>query len=151
MTEEFSNYDIESFHTFVQYLIARGPEAAAGGHFGVRVRHWTRFYDICHFCAIDWDFIGKVESIYVGKDWINRMTHTKNCFRCNLVIEWSWSRIFSFLPIFQEGNSDRSHQKILFRLIKGNTYEGPARRPQSHLLIGRYSPRISISLSFPLL
>ena len=66
MTEEFSNYDIESFHTFVQYLIARGPEAAAGGHFGVRVRHWTRFYDICHFCAIDWDFIGKVESIYEG-------------------------------------------------------------------------------------
>ena len=66
MTEEFSNYDIESFHAFVQYLIARGPEAAAGGHFGVRVRHWTRFYDICHFCAIDWDFIGKVESIYEG-------------------------------------------------------------------------------------
>ena len=67
MTAEFAEYDIESFHTFVQYLIARGPEAAAGGHFGVRVRHWTRFYDICHFCAIDWDFIGKVESIYEGE------------------------------------------------------------------------------------
>ena len=66
LTDEFEAYDIESFHAFVQYLIARGPEAAAGGHYGVRVRHWTRFYDICHFCAIDWDFIGKVESIYEG-------------------------------------------------------------------------------------
>jgi hypothetical protein len=53
-----------------QYLIARGPEAAAGGHYGVRVRHWTRFYDICHFCAIDWDFIGKVESIYEDATWL---------------------------------------------------------------------------------
>ena len=36
MTADFAEYDIESFHTFVQYLIARGPEVAAGGHFGVR-------------------------------------------------------------------------------------------------------------------
>ena len=62
-TEQFSDYDIESFHRFVAYLNARGPEAGASGDIGIRVRHWTRYFDICRVCDVNWSFVGKVESI----------------------------------------------------------------------------------------
>jgi chondroitin 4-sulfotransferase 11 len=61
--DKFIDYDVESFHRFVAYLSARGPEVGAKGDFGIRVRHWTRFFDICRVCDVDWNFLGKVESI----------------------------------------------------------------------------------------
>ena len=45
------------------YLNARGPEAGASGDIGIRVRHWTRYFDICRVCDVNWSFVGKVESI----------------------------------------------------------------------------------------
>lgn len=62
-SEKFISFDIESFHRFVAYLVARGPEVGVKGDFGIRVRHWTRFFDICRVCDVKWDFVGKVESI----------------------------------------------------------------------------------------
>jgi len=44
-------------------LNARGPEAGANGDIGIRVRHWTRYFDICRVCDVNWNFVGKVESI----------------------------------------------------------------------------------------
>ena len=35
--------DIEGFHSFVKYLIAKG----AGGNWGSRQRHWRRYMDVC--------------------------------------------------------------------------------------------------------
>ena len=35
--------DIEGFHSFVKYLIAKGP----GGNWGSRQRHWRRYMDVC--------------------------------------------------------------------------------------------------------
>lgn len=55
--------DKEGFRRFVNYLIERGPDGAIDGNYGVRVRHWTRYYDICHFCAINYNFVGKIEDI----------------------------------------------------------------------------------------
>ena len=51
------------FNDFLDDLIVKGPEIGLGGHFGVRTRHWTRYYDICHFCAIKYDIIAKVENV----------------------------------------------------------------------------------------
>ena len=31
---------------------------------GGTVRHWKRYYDLCRTCAINWDFIGKMDSIF---------------------------------------------------------------------------------------
>ena len=85
-TEQFTDYDVESFHRFVAYLNARGAEAGASGDIGrvllklsfhrkpsltdnfrtqkgIRVRHWTRYFDICRVCDVNWNFVGKVESI----------------------------------------------------------------------------------------
>ena len=62
-TEQFTDYDVESFHRFVAYLNARGAEAGESGDIGIRVRHWTRYFDICRVCDVNWNFIGKVESI----------------------------------------------------------------------------------------
>jgi len=62
-TEQFTDYDVESFHRFLAYLNARGAEAGASGDIGIRVRHWTRYFDICRVCDVNWDFVGKVESI----------------------------------------------------------------------------------------
>ena len=62
--ENFQTLDLEGFQNFVNYLIRRGSKGAAGGY-GVRVRHWTRFIDICHFCGIKYDFVGKIEDVNV--------------------------------------------------------------------------------------
>lgn len=70
--ENFEARDLKGFEQFIDYLIDRGPEAGVGGHFGVRVRHWTRFYDICHFCAIKYDFVGKIEDIFDDADYFLR-------------------------------------------------------------------------------
>ena len=68
--ENFEEKDKEGFRRFVNYLIERGPDSGVGGSFGVRVRHWTRYYDICHFCAIDYDFVGKIEEINEDADYL---------------------------------------------------------------------------------
>ena len=47
----------------MNYLIKKGPDGAVGGGYGVRVRHWTRYVDICHFCGIKYDFVGKIEDV----------------------------------------------------------------------------------------
>ena len=66
----FLDRDLEGFEKFIDYLIERGPDAGIGGHFGVRVRHWTRYYDICHFCAVKYDFVGKIEDIFEDADYV---------------------------------------------------------------------------------
>lgn len=68
--EDFEARDLEGFEHFIDYLIERGPDTGIGGHFGVRVRHWTRYYDICHFCAVKYDFVGKIESINDDADYL---------------------------------------------------------------------------------
>lgn len=67
---DFQNQDLEKFERFVDYLIARGPDAGFGGRFGVRVRHWTRYYDICHFCAVKYHFVGKIEDVNEDADYM---------------------------------------------------------------------------------
>jgi len=63
--------DIESFHTFIHYLIARGP---GGDHDGkvwdTRQKHWRRVIDVCKVCSIDWDFIGKTEYFNDDHNWM---------------------------------------------------------------------------------
>lgn len=68
----FEARDLEGFEKFLDYLIDRGPDVGLDGHFGVRVRHWTRYYDICHFCAIKYDFVGKIEDVAEDAEYILR-------------------------------------------------------------------------------
>ena len=70
--EDFDRKDLEGFNLFLDQLILSGPEIGVGGHFGVRSRHWTRYYDICHFCAIDYDVIAKVENVDIESSYIVR-------------------------------------------------------------------------------
>ena len=74
--------DIEGFHSFVKYLIAKGP----GGNWGSRQRHWRRYMDVCKgkrrnsirseitindsVCSIDWNFIGKMETLNQDTEWV---------------------------------------------------------------------------------
>lgn len=67
---DFDRKDLEGFNLFLDQLILSGPEIGVGGHFGVRTRHWTRFYDICHFCAIDYDVVAKVENVDIESSFI---------------------------------------------------------------------------------
>ena len=60
---DFDTKDLMGFNDFLDDLIIKGPEIGLGGHFGVRTRHWTRYYDICHFCSINYDIIAKVENV----------------------------------------------------------------------------------------
>ena len=68
--EDFDRKDLEGFNLFLDQLILSGPEIGVGGHFGVRSRHWTRYYDICHFCAIDYDVVAKVENVDIESSYI---------------------------------------------------------------------------------
>ena len=43
--------DIEGFHSFVKYLIAKGP----GGNWGSRQRHWRRYMDVCKGKLVSFD------------------------------------------------------------------------------------------------
>ena len=70
--EDFDRKDLEGFNLFLDQLILSGPEIGVGGHFGVRSRHWTRYYDICHFCAIDYDVVAKVENVDIESSYIVR-------------------------------------------------------------------------------
>ena len=72
--------DIAAFHTFVEYLVARGPggtnysnqrpgrnsnsEVGSQGPWDTRQKHWRRIVDVCKICSIEWDFVGKVETFY---------------------------------------------------------------------------------------
>lgn len=38
--------------------------------FGVRDRHWTSYDSLCHFCSIEYSFIGKLESITQDAAWM---------------------------------------------------------------------------------
>lgn len=58
--------DIEGFHSFVKYLISRGHD----GRWGARQRHWRRYTDVCKVCSIEWNFIGKMETINMDADYV---------------------------------------------------------------------------------
>ena len=58
--EKYKELDVHGFHAFMRYLIIRGKSPYGGG----TVRHWKRYYDLCRVCGHDWDFIGKMETIF---------------------------------------------------------------------------------------
>ena len=62
---KFEAYDIESFHKFIQYVIASNSLKKTGesGPDGIRERHWTPYSEICNFCDVKYDFIGKLETV----------------------------------------------------------------------------------------
>ena len=67
---DFDTQDKLGFNAFLDDLILKGPEIGVGGHFGVRTRHWTRYNDICHFCAVNYQMIAKVENVDDEADFI---------------------------------------------------------------------------------
>jgi len=58
--DEYKELDIHGFHAFLRYLVIRGDNPYGGG----TVRHWKKYYDLCRSCGHEWDFIGKMDSIY---------------------------------------------------------------------------------------
>ena len=58
--------DIEGFHSFVKFLIAKGPAGPWGG----RQRHWRRYVDVCKVCSLEWNFIGKMETLNQDTEWV---------------------------------------------------------------------------------
>ena len=71
-TEDFDRKDLKGFNLFLDQLIFNDPEIGIGGYFGIRSRHLTRYYDICHFCAIDYDVVAKVENADIESGYIIR-------------------------------------------------------------------------------
>lgn len=63
---QYKELDVHGFQIFLRYLIHRGISVYGGG----TVRHWKRYYDLCRTCAIDWDFIGKMDSIFEDSEYV---------------------------------------------------------------------------------
>ena len=66
--DKFLKYDIESFHKFLQFVLAQGNNhdhnnSNLNQKIGIKERHWTPYSKLCHFCSIEYDFIGKLESV----------------------------------------------------------------------------------------
>ena len=53
--------DTYGFNLFINYIIQRGGQHS--GETGITARHYGRAYDLCRVCSIDWDFIGKMDSV----------------------------------------------------------------------------------------
>jgi len=70
-------------------LNARGPEAGASGDIGIRVRHWTRYFDICRVCDVNWSFVGKVESIVEDAAYMLKQVNLSK------VVEYPYYRFLS--------------------------------------------------------
>ena len=86
LADEYIYFDVESFHQFLQFLMARTPRPLAEGEeiaeecknlcvlvFTVYlanelVRSEMRVLDLCRPCSIDYDFIGKMETIDYDMD-----------------------------------------------------------------------------------
>ena len=73
--DKFLKYDIESFHKFLQFVLAQGNNHDRNlQNLGIKERHWTPYSKLCHFCLIKYDFIGKLESVvqdaaYLLESW----------------------------------------------------------------------------------
>ena len=61
------------FNEFVRYLIKLHQD---GGHFNV---HWAKYHTICHPCEIDYDYIGKMETMDADADYIIRKFYEWRC------------------------------------------------------------------------
>ena len=66
--------DLYSFRMFVYYLLQEGLYRGVGG---TKKRHYHRYYDLCRMCSIDWDFIGKMESIEEDSEHIMEVAGVK--------------------------------------------------------------------------
>lgn len=64
--DEYKELDIHGFHAFLRYLVIRGDNPYGGG----TVRHWKKYYDLCRSCGHEWDFIGKMDSIYEDSEQV---------------------------------------------------------------------------------
>ncbi|CBY37372.1 unnamed protein product [Oikopleura dioica] len=68
-SEDFlTEANVEGFHQFVKYLIAKGDNRK----FGARQRHWGPYYHICKVCSINWNFIGKMETLNEDVEYVLR-------------------------------------------------------------------------------
>ena len=46
-------------------------------NFSSKVRHWQKYYDLCRVCSINWDFIGKLETVEEDADFIMNVVGMK--------------------------------------------------------------------------
>lgn len=60
--DKFEKYDIESFHKFIEFVVA-GAAARNNQIRGIKERHWSSYFNLCQFCQINYDFVGKLESV----------------------------------------------------------------------------------------
>ena len=64
---EMDSFAFRSFliRIFLDYKPARPSDHCC---FGNTPRHWYRFTDLCRVCSVNWDFIGKVETVDVDSE-----------------------------------------------------------------------------------
>lgn len=80
--------DTLSFHSFLYQLLGTkiGPHFNQSTNFyiGDLHRHWFRFIDLCRVCSINWDFIGKVETVDVDSEVVMDKAGVKGLYHLGL-------------------------------------------------------------------
>ena len=76
LAEKLQELDRSAFAMFLTYVIDRGGENS--GWSGITVRHWGRAFDLCRICSIDWDFIGKMDSVEMDSEKVMELVGVKD-------------------------------------------------------------------------
>ncbi|XP_043945065.1 carbohydrate sulfotransferase 12 [Protopterus annectens] len=73
VSEAFATGNKPSFNAFVQYLL--DPETERRVPFN---EHWRQVYRLCHPCQINYDFIGKLETLTEDAEYLLQLLNLEN-------------------------------------------------------------------------
>jgi len=85
LSDEYIYFDVESFHQFIEFILARTPQPLDNaGDIALEanqmLRNEMRIFDVCRPCSIQYDFIGKFETLQHDMNYLLQ--------KLNLNIEW---------------------------------------------------------------
>jgi len=77
MADEYIYFDVESFHQFLEFIIARTPyplsEAGAIAlEANTMLRNEMPIFDVCRPCSVQYDFIAKLETLTFDMDYLSQ-------------------------------------------------------------------------------
>lgn len=77
MADEYIYFDVESFHQFLEFIIARTPYPLSNAgeialEANTMLRNEMPIFDLCHPCSVEYDFIGKFETLEQDMNYITK-------------------------------------------------------------------------------
>ena len=85
LADEYIYFDVESFHQFIEFILARTPQPLENaGDIALEanqmLRNEMRVFDVCRPCSIQYDFVGKFETLQYDMEYLLK--------KLNINLEW---------------------------------------------------------------